>query len=320
MSIKINLVVYNKDTNKILVVDDPDTNPEKPLRLINGHVIESFNQTNRESLKSAASRIMMDTTGIIVMSEGRYILFDAEKDMESELGVTINYLVEVTNEELDSADISYVTTDTKWMDVDDRIKFLEMRENHGNIILDAISFYVKIKPGKFNKNLGQTSSALAVMRAQPLHNGHLAIINRMISEHDNVTIGLGSCNKPVSDKNPWTGNDRKSMLRQIYGSRIKILMLDDLPHDEENAWADYILNTMERLNIDKPEFYYSGSEFDSSWYKNRINNIIIVDREGNDHLSGTEIRQLILDNDPRWKDHVPKLNHPLIEQKIKSGV
>lgn len=319
MSIKINLIVYNKDTNAILVVDEPDTNKENPLRIISGYVVESFNITTRESLKSAASRILMDNTGIFLMSETRFILFDAIKDMNSELDVEINYLVEVSEDEVSNADTSLVEAKTTWMDVDERFNFLNLRENQGHIILDAISFYVKIKPGKFNRNISEPTSAIAIMRAQPLHNGHLAIINKMIAEHDSVTVGLGSCNKPISDKNPWTGNERKSMLRQIYGSRIKILLLDDLDHDEENAWADHILSTTERLNIDKPTYYYSGSEYDSKWYKDRFENIIIVDREGNEHLSGTEIRNMILSGDPEWKNHVPRLNHELVEQKTKTG-
>ncbi len=33
---------------------------------------------------------------------------------------------------------------------------------------------------------------LAVIRAQPFHNGHLALVNKMLSSMDLVEIGLGS--------------------------------------------------------------------------------------------------------------------------------
>lgn len=288
---KIKLIIFIKDKNEILL-------------------------TNKDYIPSIEASSSIDETLNILSKEyistkQKFFIFDAKLNPTKD--PVIYYYTEVNESDL------VHNFKTFRINIDSRsyiTRLPSMEESF--ILLDFISYYVKLKPGKFNDNLKDSTSAIGVFRLQPLHNGHLSVINRMIAEHDVVTIGIGSSNKPISEKNPWSFDDRKAMLRNIYGSRIRILKLNDLDNDEENAWADYVLEEASKLKIDRPTFYYSGSEYDAHWYKDRFENIIICDREKNEHLSGTIIRELMDGKNSEWKKEVPMINHYLIEKTFKT--
>ena len=46
-------------------------------------------------------------------------------------------------------------------------------------------------------------AGLAVMRAQPLHIGHIKLINRMLDECKKVIILLGSVQEQGTERNPY---------------------------------------------------------------------------------------------------------------------
>ena len=49
----------------------------------------------------------------------------------------------------------------------------------------------------------QEKVGLAVMRMQPMHNGHYELISRMMKEMDVVIIGLGSIQETLTINNPF---------------------------------------------------------------------------------------------------------------------
>ena len=71
---------------------------------------------------------------------------------------------------------------------------------------------------------------LAIMRMQPLHNGHYELISRMLKEMDTIIIGLGSIQETHTINNPFTPKQRREMLEKVFGptgknSKIKIVEL-----------------------------------------------------------------------------------------------
>ena len=113
-------------------------------------------------------------------------------------------------------------------------------------------------------------TALAVMRIQPLHKGHTRIINEMIESCDTCILGIGSTN--VSDKwNPYLFEDRKQMVQNVYGDRLKIVQLADIGTQEgTNDWVDYVLEKIKKLGMPDPTDYFTGSEADAKWYSNKF--------------------------------------------------
>ena len=88
--------------------------------------------------------------------------------------------------------------------------------------------------------------AHAVMRGQPIHLGHTAILNMLNEGFEHWSVGLGSTGRHNEPSNPWSQVDRQTMLRNIYGNRVKIIPLQDLGSDQgADTWVNYV---MEKAN------------------------------------------------------------------------
>jgi len=190
---------------------------------------------------------------------------------------------------------------------------------------------------------------LVVMRAQPLHCGHTKIINIMVQDCETAIVCLGSAQKKREKHDPWTIEERMEMLRNVYGDRIKICPLNDIGAANPEQWVSYIFHKFVKIDIIKkePTDYYSGSEFDASWYKdhfwsNSISSELLIrhsvsggliddprldkyltadgatrmlhilDRETSPVPSATELRMSLELRNDMWKDWTPAVNHDII--------
>lgn len=187
--------------------------------------------------------------------------------------------------------------------------------------------------------------ALSIMRIQPLHKGHTTIINSMIEDFETVIVGVGSTQKQREKWDPWTFEERKQMLKNVYGDRLKIVQLQDLGTTEgSNTWADYVLEKIKKLGMAAPTDYFTGSQADARWYTNRfflegvskwnitepysstiyegngmyysngyLREMHIVDRAKNPVPPATDLRTFMELRDDSWKEWVPAVNWGLIE-------
>jgi nicotinamide-nucleotide adenylyltransferase len=162
------------------------------------------------------------------------------------------------------------------------------------------------------------NTGLAVMRMQPMHNGHYELISKMMKEMDTVIIGLGSIQETHTTSNPYTPKQRREMVEKVFGatgkhSKIKIVELKDLCAVSKIAWAMHVFGKIDGMNLPKPTHYYAGSKHDASWFDSvndefgvdtlRIN---IVDRlHDTICMSATEIRKAIMDESDDWKEYTP---------------
>lgn len=186
---------------------------------------------------------------------------------------------------------------------------------------------------------------LAVMRIQPLHKGHTRIINKMIEDYKTVILAIGSTQKSRERWDPWTFEERKQMVRNVYGDRLKIVQLQDLGTSENtDAWVEYVLDKIQKLGMAPPTDYYTGSQADARWYKNRffmegvsewdssdpfsskmrefnaryyidgfLREVHIVDRAKNPVPPATDLRTFMELRSDDWKPWVPAVNWELIE-------
>ena len=155
-------------------------------------------------------------------------------------------------------------------------------------------------------------------RMQPVHNAHLALINKALEENDKVLIVLGSSNKEGTYRNPYSVEMREQMLRECFdeeqNEKITIATLPDWSTEDDEkevkTWGRYFYyNVVSRIGQKRFSLYYSDElSILDSWFDNTEVKQYITYRhfdrdEVFDGLSATKIRQALLRND---KDYVKK--------------
>lgn len=77
-------------------------------------------------------------------------------------------------------------------------------------------------------------------RFQPFHAGHLSIVTKILSNHDRMTLVIGSSEKSETQDNPWSLQEREAIIRASIPlelqERIDIVWLPDVPDDD--IWCE----------------------------------------------------------------------------------
>lgn len=163
-----------------------------------------------------------------------------------------------------------------------------------------------------------TRVAIAVMRLQPLHAGHIKLISKMIRQHTNTIIGIGSIQECRTSINPWTFNERRLMLKNVFHEQVKIVPLKDLGTSiHTNQWVEFVISETAKTGLPTPTDYFSGSEEDSIWYKSYFSTngkkLHIIDRTLEPTPDGGDLRTFITLGNDEWKKWTPKVNWEIIE-------
>ena len=145
-------------------------------------------------------------------------------------------------------------------------------------------------------------NGLLIGRFQPFHLGHLEALQFALSKVDKLWVGLGSSNKPVEKNNPFSAEERKTMiLSSIDNSmknKISIYFIPDL--DNHVKWIEKIDTIVPKFDI-----VFSNDPLTDHLYSKRIINVIPIPFLNRDKLSGTNIRNLII-SDQKWENFVPE--------------
>ena len=180
-----------------------------------------------------------------------------------------------------------------------------------------MSYYEEVMKQKEEYWKKKYKHGLTIGRYQPLHTGHLALINKMVRRCEKATVVLGSLNMERNERNPFLPAERYEMLYDFYGEDINIIGIGDIGNLE--AWPQHVLTTIG----EKVDIFYAGSEKDAYPF-NKISGlkIKILDRTkiGTPDLpykvySGTEIREFLKKENPEWRLHTPNWN--LVEKYWK---
>ena len=83
--------------------------------------------------------------------------------------------------------------------------------------------------------------AVIIMRAQPFHNGHLALIHQASGKAKHVIVLIGSVNSPRSIKNPFTYEERKHMIE--FESDASVRPLSDFKYNNQK-WIANVQKTV----------------------------------------------------------------------------
>ena len=144
-------------------------------------------------------------------------------------------------------------------------------------------------------------NGLLVGRFQPFHLGHLYALEFALSKVNKLFIGLGSSNKPPQKDNPFTAKQRETMILSSINDkmkeRISIYSIPDF--DNHIKWIEAISNIIPKFDL-----VFSNDELTKHLYSHRSCQVISIPFQNRSELSGTNIRDLII-NDKSWVDLVP---------------
>lgn len=155
-------------------------------------------------------------------------------------------------------------------------------------------------------------------RMQPLHIGHLGIIEKAISENDKVVVIIGSKNKSGTLRNPIDANLRREILEdallekfgQSYKEKIIVSELPDWSMETEvetfKEWGRYLYYNIVSV-AEQKEFsiYFSDdAELIKSWFdeelQGRINFRLFERNNMFNAVSSTKIRQAFIDENRKY--------------------
>ncbi len=153
---------------------------------------------------------------------------------------------------------------------------------------------------------------ILIGRMQPVHNGHMEVIKQILSEVDEIIIGIGSAQLSHELKDPFTAGERIVMMNQALAdsgvdpSRYYIIPMQDINFNA--IWAAHVKMLTPPFSI-----VYSGNPlvkqlFSEEGYE--VRQPPLYDRL---HLSGSEVRRRIL-NDENWEELVPKATINLLTE------
>jgi nicotinamide-nucleotide adenylyltransferase len=154
-------------------------------------------------------------------------------------------------------------------------------------------------------------------RLQPIHNGHLALIQKASEENDEVHVFIGSADK-FNERNPIPINMRHDMAMAAIVERgiknVSIHWLDDLDDEKNNShdWGFYLYSkVVSEIQQSNFTIYYSdGFEIITSWFpgfilRNNVSLSLLARGAVEDGVSATQVREFIMNDDNRLKQVVP---------------
>lgn len=156
-------------------------------------------------------------------------------------------------------------------------------------------------------------------RFQPFHNGHKAIVDKMLEECEEVLIVIGSSDKKGTLRNPFPSWERAMMIKEVYpDSRVDCFMLPDRATiANDSSWGDYVLGELKSFGYE-PDAIYQGYEIERcTWYQNwpmvHLENISRLDIP----VSATLVRAAIAE---KRADYIDKWCPPEVAAHIKKSI
>jgi len=145
-------------------------------------------------------------------------------------------------------------------------------------------------------------NGLLIGRFQPFHLGHLDAVLFGLSRTENLFIGIGSSNKSNENRNPFSAKERREMIiSSIEPSMAEQIKIFDIPDvGDHEKWAFEIDKIVPKYDV-----VFTNDEFTQTLFEKREMNVIPVVLKDREKFSGTNIRNLIIE-DKNWRDLVPQ--------------
>lgn len=153
------------------------------------------------------------------------------------------------------------------------------------------------------------SQGVILGRFNPLHKGHVHLIQEALKRCQNVLVFIGSSQESRTSRNPFSYEERKAMLEKVFGKAIAIEPLPDLGIGDVHAWGDHIISEAIRLGY-KPDAFVLGEENkNTKWFTAEVLKSIDLVEISRQEIpySSTMLREVIYKGDKEaFRQIVPK--------------
>jgi bifunctional NMN adenylyltransferase/nudix hydrolase len=109
--------------------------------------------------------------------------------------------------------------------------------------------------------------AIVIGRFQPLHLGHMSLIDKAQKEADKVLILIGSSRQLPDYKNPFSHEERLTLIQDVYSASTDLIIrpLPDAPSDDE--WISNVIGEVLSIEEDPTEVLLLTHEKDEDFYR-----------------------------------------------------
>jgi len=151
---------------------------------------------------------------------------------------------------------------------------------------------------------------LFIGRFQPLHLGHVSIIETALKEVDELIVGVGSAECSYTIKDPFTAGERMEMVLRCaneFGWEGKLIPVPVRDVNRYSIWVNHVVSLVPQFEVVFSNNPLTTRLFTEEGYK--VRSTRLVDRK---HFSGTAIRKVIASGGD-WKKFVPSSTAEVIE-------
>ena len=162
-------------------------------------------------------------------------------------------------------------------------------------------------------------NGVILMRAQPVHNGHIEMIKKAVEECERVLVVVGSANKQRTRRNPFSIEEREMMvsdaLHETGLDEVEIMTLSDWSKEDaeeyKKEWGSFFYYNVANKLGDKTFILYYNDNPDivKSWFTDAIRTNISIRHMDRAELniSSTKIREMLINEEyDKLKSMVPK--------------
>ena len=152
-------------------------------------------------------------------------------------------------------------------------------------------------------------SAVIVGRFQTFHNGHKDMLDKALALCETVCVLVGSSQESGTNKNPFTYETRESLLRKIYGDKLRIYPLPDIGVGNTAKWGEYVVSTVVGIFGAPPDLMISGKEERRADWMSGDAGMSIAELyiPKTIDISASRMREFFVENDfESWKEYTDR--------------
>ncbi len=111
------------------------------------------------------------------------------------------------------------------------------------------------------------SLGIVIGRFQTLHRGHGDIIEKAVMLSERAAVFVGSSQESGTRANPFSYEQRRGMLKAVFGDSLEVYPLPDIGVGNNSRWGEYVLERIRESCGCLPDLMVSGKENRrTSWF------------------------------------------------------